>query len=231
MTAEVVRTDRQRQLAIEQTLKYLGLETGSVQAQALVLVCKRYDLDPLLGHIDIIKTKNGPRIYVSRDGMIEVAHRSGVFDGITVDEERRNSDNDGWTAYVSVWRKDMAHPFRYGAQCQDSEPQAKDGNGPAMALARAERRALRRAFNIPVADDIDDEPPVGVEHRMLDARDSHDHYVCACGERFPTMAAFHRHKIPGPVPPAPPVAGPAKRRRDEPPQDLYDNLPEARGLR
>jgi hypothetical protein len=232
MTTELTRTDRQRQLAIERTLKYLGLEADSIEAQALVLVCKRYSLDPLLGHIDIIKVKGGgTKIYVSRDGMLEVAHRSGVFDGITVDEERRNSDNDGWTAYVSVWRKDMAHPFRYGAQCQDSEPQAKDGNGPAMALARAERRALRRAFNIPVADDIDEPPPVEVDHYQLTAQPGDQRRRCSCGQSFGTDAEFAAHKTPGPVPPAPPVAGPAKRRRDEPPQDLYDNLPEARGLR
>lgn len=137
----------------EQILKYLGLDPRNIETQALVMLCERYRLDPLLGHAGVISTKNGFRPYITRDGMLAIAHRSGQLDGIVVDEERRNSENDGWTAYVSVWRRDMSHPFRYGAQCKDAESQAKQGNGPEMALARAERRALRRAFDIPAYDD------------------------------------------------------------------------------
>jgi hypothetical protein len=139
-----------------EVLRYLGLDPRNIETHALVLLCQRYRLDPLLNHAGVIVTKNGPRPYITRDGMLEVAHRSGVFDGMVVDEERRNSENDGYTAYVSVWRKDMTHPFRYGAQCKDTEPQARNGVGPEMALARAERRALRRAFNIPAYGDDPD---------------------------------------------------------------------------
>lgn len=136
-----------------EVLRYLGLDPRNVETQALVLLCRRYRLDPLLGHANVIGTKNGFRPYITRDGMLEIAHRSGHFDGMTTDEERRSSTGDGWTAYVSVWRDDMKHPFRYGAQCKDDEAQARQGNGPEMALARAERRALRRAFNIPAYDE------------------------------------------------------------------------------
>jgi len=149
----------------EQTLRYLGLDPRSVESQALVLVCRRYRLDPLLGHVDIIDRGRGRKPYVTRDGYLEIAHRSGQLDGIVVDEERRNTTSDGWTAYVSVWRRDMSHPFRYGAQCKDGEALAKQGNGPEMALARAERRALKRAFNIPSFDGFDDDdegPPASV---------------------------------------------------------------------
>lgn len=130
------------------SLRYLGLDPENVATRALVLLAQRYQLDPLLGEIQLISDRNGAKLYVTRDGMLAVAHASGHLDGITVDEQRRNSTGDGWTAYVSVWRNDMAHPFRYGAQCKDSEAQARAGNGPEMALARAERRALKRAFRI-----------------------------------------------------------------------------------
>jgi hypothetical protein len=142
------------------TLRYLRLDPQQVEVRALVAVANRYHLDPLVGEIQLISTRNGPKVYVSRDGMIAIAHRSGQLDGITVDEARRNSTNNGWTCYVSVWRKDMSHPFTYGAQCKDTEAQAKAGNGPEMALARAERRALRRAFAIPSDETFDpeDEP-------------------------------------------------------------------------
>lgn len=148
-----------------ETLKYLGYDPADIATRALVLLAQKYELDPLLGEIQLIKTGQGTRVYVSRDGMLQVAHRSGVLDGIVVEQQRRNSTNDGWTCYVSVWRKDMGHPFTYGAQCKDSEPQAKAGNGPEQALARAERRALRRAFQIRGGDvdDLDGFDPVPVD--------------------------------------------------------------------
>lgn len=139
------------------TLRYLGLDPDRIEVRAMVLLANRYRLDPLLGHVQVIQTRHGNRVYVTRDGMLDIAHRSGQLDGIVVEAERRSSENDGWSAYVSVWRKDCAHPFTYGAQCKDAEPQAKGGNGPEMALARAERRALRRAFNIPVDDYLGDD--------------------------------------------------------------------------
>lgn len=137
----------------EETLRYLGYHPDNPATRALVLLAQRYHLDPLLGEVLLIPGKGGAKLYVTRNGLLTIAHRSGHLDGIVVEEERRNSTDNGWTAVVSVWRDDMAHPFRYGAQCKDSEDQARAGNGPEMALARAERRALLRAFNI-AADDV-----------------------------------------------------------------------------
>jgi hypothetical protein len=133
-------------------LRYLGLDPTHIEARTLVLTCTRYKLDPLLGHVTVITTRGKKQVYITRDGYLEIAHRSGHLDGIEVVEERRNSTQDGWTAYVRVYRNDMAHPFTYGAQCKDGEDQARAGRGPEMALARAERRALKRAFNVPVAN-------------------------------------------------------------------------------
>lgn len=130
------------------TLRYLGYDPDNIATHALAALAKRYQLDPLLGEIQLIDTNKGRKVYISRDGMLTIAHRSGQLDGIVVDEERRNSTDDGWTAYVSVYRKDKKYPFRYGAQCKDKEAQAQRGNGPEMALTRAERRALKRAFNV-----------------------------------------------------------------------------------
>jgi hypothetical protein len=142
------------------TLRYLGLDPDDVAARALVLVAGRYQLDPLLGEICLIAGRGGKaQVYVTRDGLVALAHRSGQLDGIVVDEMRRNTSNDGWTAYVSVYRKDCGHPFKYGAQCKDTESQAKAGNGLEQAVARAERRALKRAFAVTAADGP---PPAGV---------------------------------------------------------------------
>jgi len=237
-------------------LAYLGLDPRRPEVQALVLLGRRYGLDLLLGEIQLIATKTGPKTYISRNGLLTVAHRSGQLDGLVVDEQRRNSTDDGWTAYVSVWRKDMSHPFRYGAQCKDNEPQAQAGNGPEMALARAERRALLRAFNIPVDDEVESDatPPVpDPPHHVVEGADPKDKLVCSCGRVFATAAGFAHHREqpeigPGPAskqpPPAaavdaaPPAApaGPGpkqtkqpKRRDESPPPSYYDSLPESTG--
>lgn len=221
-----------------ETLKELGLDPDSVKARALVLLCQRYGLDPLLNEAAIVKN----RPYITRDGMIKIAHRSGQLDGIVVEEQRQSEH--GWSATVSVWRKDMTHPFTYRGGCGIDEPQAEQGNGAEMAIARAERRALRRAFSIPAYDDVDDPvidtkdlaaPPRGetpapaegpslpvpgrggpsVEHRTVGQENGM--LVCSCGHRDATAwgMSFHRKQQTG----------------EEPPADLYDNLPEARGYR
>jgi hypothetical protein len=248
MTADLARAGDGIVTVGEETLKYLGLDPNDVKARAIVLACQRYGLDPLLGHIDFYKN----RLYISRDGMLHVAHESGQLDGIVVEEQRQSEH--GWSATVTVWRKDMSHPFTYKGGCGIDEPQAVQGHGAEMALARAERRALRRAFNIPAVGDEIDDPILDngdpVEHEMLTGRTATDPwYTCSCGQRYPTMAAFNKHKIPGPVPPptaaaavdagasgpplpAPTGPGPTKRgRRDDPPPEYYDQLPESRNLR
>jgi hypothetical protein len=145
----IVAAEGREPLVDADTLRYLGLDPDDVASRALVLVATRYRLDPLLGEIRLIAAKGGSAsVYITRDGLISLAHRSGQLDGIVVDELRRNTTGDGWTCYVSVYRKDCEHPFKYGAQCKDHEVQAKAGYGLEQALARAERRALKRAFAI-----------------------------------------------------------------------------------
>lgn len=156
--AELARVGEQREGTVTlDVLRYLGLDPSNIEARALVLLCSRYRLDPLLGHVAVIRTKHGQKVYVTRDGLLAVAHRSGMLNGIVVEEERRASDDGGWTAIVSVYVKGCEYPFTYGAQCRDTEDPARAGNGPEMALARAERRALRRAFSVPAMGDASDD--------------------------------------------------------------------------
>jgi hypothetical protein len=141
----------------DEVLRVLGLDRRIPAVVALVLVCERYGFDPLLGHVEIIKTSGGPTWYVTRDGYLDVAHRSGVLDGIETDVWE---GEHGWGAVATVYRKDMSHPFVYKGGCGKAEPQGRQGHGPEMAVARAERRALKRAFNIVVPDQYD-EPAAG----------------------------------------------------------------------
>jgi hypothetical protein len=136
-------------------LDYLGLNPNDPRSQAVVAVAQRYDLDPLLKHVIVIP-KGG--VFITRDGLLHVAHRSGVLDGIVVEQEPKLSeDGKEWVARVSVYRKDMSHPFTFPGRYP-----VNGGNrdyAQEMAMKSAESHALRRAFSVTGLQAIDEQRP------------------------------------------------------------------------
>lgn len=124
----------------EAILRHLGLDPRKPETQALVLACQRYGLDPLLKHMVLIKDKP----YITRDGLLHVAHMSGHFDGIEVVDQ--GDDGDYYTAKVAVYRNDMGRPITYPGRYPKNGDNKK--YGPEMALKVAEVMALRRAFDV-----------------------------------------------------------------------------------
>jgi hypothetical protein len=153
-TAEDI--DRKRRLAL---LKAVGLDRVSPEQREITLaIAKRYDLDLMLRHVILVEG----RPYLTRDGLLHIAHRSGQLDGIEVTEPVLQ---DGfWRATASVYRRDMTRPFTYYGRYPE-KGRNKDF-GPEMATKVAEVMALRRAFDVsaPVAEERWDrdlpEPPV-----------------------------------------------------------------------
>jgi hypothetical protein len=127
-----------RELAL---LKAVGLDRAAPEQRELALnIASRYDLDLLLKHMVLIEG----RPYITRDGLLHVAHRSGVLDGMETSEP--TLDGEHWRASCSVYRKDMSRPFTYTGRYP-----AKGGNAkyaPEMAVKVAEVMALRRAFDV-----------------------------------------------------------------------------------
>ena len=70
----------------DDVLRYLGLDPRNPVTVVLALLARKYDLDPLLNEVAIIRTGNGLRPYITRDGLLQIAHRSGDLDGIVVDD-------------------------------------------------------------------------------------------------------------------------------------------------
>jgi hypothetical protein len=157
-------------------VRYLGLNPNSPADQAAVAVCRQYGFDPVLKHVVVIP-KSG--VYVTRDGLLHVAHRSGQLDGIVVEQEPTlDSERGEWVARVSVWRKDMGHPFTFPGRYPANG--ANKQYAPEMALKAAEAHAMRRAFAITGL-------PTEDEHRGAMAQ-----------ETTPTPAAF-RAEAPEPA--------------------------------
>jgi hypothetical protein len=136
-------------------LSYLGLNPDDPRSQAVVAVAQRYDLDPLLKHVIVIP-KGG--VYVTRDGLLHVAHRSGQLDGLVVEQEPTLSeDGREWVSRVTVYRKDMRHGFTFPGRY----PVAGSNREYAqeMSLKAAEAHALRRAFDVTGLPVIDEQRP------------------------------------------------------------------------
>lgn len=128
-------------ISYEAVLRTLNLDPSKPETQALLLVCERYGLDPVMKHITLIS--GNP--YITRDGYLAVAHQSGQFDGVEVVDQ--GETNSHFTAKVSVYRKDMTRPFTYAGRYPKDGQMAKK-YGPEMAVKVAEVQALRRAFNV-----------------------------------------------------------------------------------
>ena len=134
-------------------LQYLGLDPRNPASRAVVAVARTYGLDPVLKHVIVIP-KGGA--YITRDGLLHVAHRSGQLDGIVVEQEPTLVDGE-WVARVSVYRKDMRHPFTYPGRYP-----VNGGNrqyAQEMAMKSAEAHALRRAFDITGLPTLDERRP------------------------------------------------------------------------
>lgn len=147
-----------RELAL---LKAVGLDKLQPEQRELALnIAGRYELDLLLKHMVMIEG----RPYITRDGLLHIAHRSGQLDGLETTEPTLA---DGyWRSTCSVYRKDMSRPFTYTGRYPENGQNRKFA--PEMAVKVGEVMSLRRAFDVaaPAAEErwdvdgaVDHEPP------------------------------------------------------------------------
>jgi hypothetical protein len=127
-------------------LSDLIMRNGSeAQVDLVMHLCGHYGLDPLLKHLVLI---NGSA-YITRDGLLHIAHQSGQFDGIEVALERL--EDGEWAATCTVYRKDKSRPFRYTVYQKEHQQGGGGawGKYPRAMLAKtAEVACLRRAFDV-----------------------------------------------------------------------------------
>ncbi len=118
--------------------------------ELLMYMAKKYNLDPLLRQIWAVKFGDSPaQIYAGRDGFLEIAHRSGHFDGMKswVDYDEKNKPVK---AHCVVYRNDMNHPFE--SEVLFSEYTTNKNlwlTKPSVMIVKvAESVALRKAFSV-----------------------------------------------------------------------------------
>ncbi len=121
-------------------LRALNINVNDPKAQAMILACEKYGLDPLLKHAVLISGN----LYVTRDGLLAIAHRSGLLDGIVIEDEGETAEE--WWAKVTVHVKDVRYGYTYRGRYPKAGQMKK--YGPEMAVKVAEVMALRRAFGV-----------------------------------------------------------------------------------
>lgn len=151
--AEAVEEGKVKMTSI---LAAMGVNPNDPLFQAMLLICAKYGLDPLLGHVEVLPRSKKP--YITRDGFLHIAHSSGQLDGIVVDSEGESTDKAQWQATVSVWRKDMSRPFTFIGRYPKAGSNKQYGRE--MAVKTAERSALKRAFNVSEPADMEDRQTV-----------------------------------------------------------------------
>jgi len=131
------------------------------ELKLLLYMADTYGLDPLLKQIWAVKrSETAPAlIFVGRDGMLEVAHRSGHFDGMKSWVEYTETEGGKKIPYkgkCTIWRNDMSHPFESEVLFSEYEvPIPKSGHKglwqtkPSVMLIKvAESVCLRKAFRV-----------------------------------------------------------------------------------
>ena len=128
-------------------LRYLNLSPKDPRAQALVMVCNRYDLDPMLGHVSLYDGKP----YVHFAGYLHIANSHPAYLG--PETVREWEDDTYYHATVRVHRSDRSFPSERTGKSRKVK-RKKDGttytdeDADAKAFAQACRRVLRMAFNV-----------------------------------------------------------------------------------
>ena len=143
--ADIVKTEQRNNAEIELIHNMYAKNSSEEEFKLFMYTANKFGLDPLLKQIWCVKFANqNAQIYAGRDGFLEIAHRSGKFNGI------KSGMKDDRTAYAEVYRKDMDNPFYVEVDLSEySTGQALWKTKPKTMLTKvAESQALRRAFSI-----------------------------------------------------------------------------------
>lgn len=143
-------TDLQvNQEELQNLARDLGVDLRTTEGRQTAMIALKLGLDPLLGHIVLIPSQGGRKTpYITRDGLLHIAQRSGQLDGIIAEEPHLSPDGREWRCRVTVHRKDMAHPISYPGRFPAQGNKQAVQWGEEMATVRAEVHTLRRAFSV-----------------------------------------------------------------------------------
>ena len=147
---------------MELVRRKFGKDLNQTEWELFLYVARLYDLNPLLREIWAIKFRGQPaQIFTGRDGLLKIAHQSGMFDGmrtvLLIEQNGQVLETDiapkeaeilGSKCYV--WRKDMSHPVETSVKFSEYDKGRSTWKEKPDTMIRkvAEAHCLRRAFSI-----------------------------------------------------------------------------------
>lgn len=168
---ELTKANWENQIALVKTM--VAKEASDEEFELMLHMARKYSLDPLTKQIWLVKYRGAPaNIFAGRDGFLDIAHRSGAFNGMDTEVEtveqpidktytfwnkKTNKQETGrlsrpwqFKAVCTVYRKDMTHPI--SAEVFEEEYTTCQNlwkDKPRTMIAKvAESQALRKAFQI-----------------------------------------------------------------------------------
>ncbi len=137
---------------VETLKKFVWTDCTDSEIRFALSVCQALGLNPLLKHVVVIRSRNGPTLYTTRDGLLHLAHQSGQFNGMqsgVIYREAGERQIEG--AWCMVYRKDMSVPFRVEVDFKEYfRPQSPVWQQYPAAMIKkvAEHMALKLAFDV-----------------------------------------------------------------------------------
>lgn len=168
---ELQKTDWESQIALVKTM--VAKDASDDEFELMLHMARKYNLDPLTKQIWLVKYRGqAANIFTGRDGFLDIAHRSGQFNGMdtkvdvvsqpidksytfynrkeTRQEAGRFKREWQFKATCTVYRKDMEHPVTaevFEEEYTTCQNLWKDK--PRTMIGKvAESQALRKAFQI-----------------------------------------------------------------------------------
>ncbi|HRW36018.1 MAG TPA: phage recombination protein Bet [Thermotogota bacterium] len=140
----------------------VGSGLTKTEWELFLYMARLYDLNPLLREIWAVKYNGKPaNIFTGRDGLLKIAHKSGMFDGMRTvllvatqtgveeaDIAPKGAEILGAKCYV--WRKDMSHPVEVSVKLSEYDTHRSTWKEKPDTMIRkvAEAHCLRRTFSI-----------------------------------------------------------------------------------
>src|SRR6056297_1004678 len=165
-TATEKQLDRPSENNWQERMELVKQKVGSgltkTEWELFLYMARLYDLNPLLREIWAVKYNGKPaNIFTGRDGLLKIAHKSGMFDGMRTvllvatqqgveeaDIAPKGAEILGAKCYV--WRKDMSHPVEVSVKLSEYDTHRSTWKEKPDTMIRkvAEAHCLRRAFSI-----------------------------------------------------------------------------------
>lgn len=124
---------------------------NDTEFKLLCFMANQYGLNPLKKEIWAVKYSGNPAlIFVGRDGLLNIAHRTNQFGSMETTCEIDKTTKKPVSATCVIYRKDYEKPFKNTVYFEEYDThQALWRTKPKMMLMKvAESTCLRRSFNI-----------------------------------------------------------------------------------